>query len=562
MGEERLQHCLCGTAHSISLNNFEAIRTYDRQTSIHAVTGDRTLLMIRVDFEDLPGAPKNRFGEVITSDDLQRIVNEQVAPFLHEVSYGKTTLTLTSQAVTETLRLPKPAQYYAIQPTLNELNEDAVAKAKEAGYHTLAFNHIGILFSSLKDLPESRWRSAGWAQLGGNRSWFNGSFSPGVFIHELGHNFGLHHAGIWKVPGGSDDPADPLGTWQDYANPFDVMGRSSYDAKHLHYFHPVSLRRLGWLAESAVQRLTSDTTIRLHRYDHPQAHRQNTLAVEIPVSDDTSYWLAYRHKFTALRGAVQITRTDKKTGTTTLFDMTPGASLNDSALSVDRQFLERTTPFLVETLAAGNESEGSEWVDVRIRFGDEVLSTPPIWDVDPPAKEPDDDSPPDKAPPPQTPDPKPAPLNLWLTKYFEGQHASSVMDESSDADQDGVTNLVEYALDRDPQNPFGIHGQAALPEIGVEQGGPNQEFHLTLTLDLPNPLRSDVIYEVCARQEAEDVLVIARKEGENPWEDDVSGQITPLASTDAQRLHFRVRDTARLDTTERRFLFLRVRLKD
>ena len=92
----------------------------------------------------------------------------------------------------------------------------------------------------------------GWAGLGampGSESWNNGSFSLRVVAHELGHNFGVHHASSLScTSGGGRVSLSSSCSSAEYGDPFTVMGGSN--SAHDHAFH---LGQFGWLPAGEVR---------------------------------------------------------------------------------------------------------------------------------------------------------------------------------------------------------------------------------------------------------------------------------------------------------------------
>lgn len=92
----------------------------------------------------------------------------------------------------------------------------------------------------------------GWVGLGevpGSQTWNNGAFSLRILAHELGHNFGVHHASSLScTSGGVRVAISSTCTSSEYGDPFTVMGAAA--SAHDHALH---LGQFGWLPSSEVR---------------------------------------------------------------------------------------------------------------------------------------------------------------------------------------------------------------------------------------------------------------------------------------------------------------------
>ncbi len=151
-------------------------------------TGGKNVLIIRVDFSDLAGAP-----EGYSAATVQNIADTQIAPYYIKSSYGLTSLTNT---VTATVyRLPQTAAYYAQNGANDTLHSDA-ENAASADYNVSSYDRIIVFFASLGGLSGSQITYGGLADIGGADVWCNGEFDFRVIAHELGHTYGLYHGNL------------------------------------------------------------------------------------------------------------------------------------------------------------------------------------------------------------------------------------------------------------------------------------------------------------------------------------------------------------------------------
>ena len=167
--------------------------------------GAKSVLVIRLDFSDLPGEP---FTEELA---LSRMT--EVDAFYQSVSYGL--LSFPDVTVTPTMRLPHTRQFYRDSGDYRGLRDDAHIVAEAAGYDPYSYFTDIVAFSQT---------FTDFSALGAVRNrgvWMNGTFYTDTLAHELGHNLGAYHSNAW-IPAG-EDPIGP-GTSAEYGNDFDLMG--------------------------------------------------------------------------------------------------------------------------------------------------------------------------------------------------------------------------------------------------------------------------------------------------------------------------------------------------
>ena len=118
----------------------------------------------------------------------------------------------------------------------------ARSAATNAGADLSGYDHVMYLWPQ-----QSPCSWSGLGQLPGSTSWINGTTSLRTTSHELGHNFGEHHASAARCTEGGATVAIPSAqgscTLAEYGDPFTVMGASST------YLHTGSARaHLGYLS--------------------------------------------------------------------------------------------------------------------------------------------------------------------------------------------------------------------------------------------------------------------------------------------------------------------------
>ena len=124
--------------------------------------------------------------------------------------------------------------------------------------------------------------SCGWAGLAyvGSpyQAWSNGYNSGQVYAHELGHNFGLYHAGSVSCLGSGCSVSE-------YGDPYDTMGNQA-----LMHYDSYQKSRLGWLPGYATY--TGGTAT--YSLAPVEATGGANYAVKIPAGSNRTYWIEYR----------------------------------------------------------------------------------------------------------------------------------------------------------------------------------------------------------------------------------------------------------------------------
>ncbi|HJU55589.1 MAG TPA: hypothetical protein VJ715_13490, partial [Pyrinomonadaceae bacterium] len=157
--------------------------------------GAKTVLLMRIDFSDVPGEPVESYTNVkLTPARAQALIDTECSNFYKSNSYNKTSLKVTTTPV---LRMPQTSGWYITGTNYLQLMSDARAAAKAAGFDTANFNFDLVAFSNIG----FSW--AGLGYVGGKGSWLHGYFDLHVTAHELGHNYGLNHANFWMTTDGS-----------------------------------------------------------------------------------------------------------------------------------------------------------------------------------------------------------------------------------------------------------------------------------------------------------------------------------------------------------------------
>jgi M6 family metalloprotease-like protein len=337
-------------------------------------TGVKQILVIRVDFADLPDS-----GHLASS--LQSVMDTQVRPKFQQSSYGLADIVTTVTATR--YRMPRTASYYATTPDRQGLMEDAV-NAASVDYPVSNYDRHVVVFPSFSKIVNSKIKWAGKSDIPGGviqsnggettrpyegppRSWINGAFQFRVVSHELGHTFGVEHSGLWHVTDGN--PVSPAGSLNALGDTYDIMGTNSGQDTRID-FNPWFKYEMQWLHDEQVQTITESGVYRVYRYDDPAA--TGILALKVNKNTATDYWISLRRSFTdnasMQNGAYIIWGHNTNVHSALLDCTTPGTSIADAALQVSHTL---TDGGIAITPLANGGTPPHEYMDIQV-----VLPTP------------------------------------------------------------------------------------------------------------------------------------------------------------------------------------------
>lgn len=254
-------------------------------------------------------------------------------------------------------------------------SSSADAAVTSAGVDLGAYDNVVYAF------PSTSCGWAGMASMPGRHSWLNGpgAMNLRVMAHELGHNFGTHHASSLSCTVGglrvslSADPADCNAA--EYGDPFSVMGMSGQN-EHTNF----SRSNFSWLKDANTLTVAASGDYTLHPIENFDSAAVQVLRVARTPSSYLT--LEYRQPsgsfddFTATAAivngiSIRITPSDTVRLQSQLVDTTPDtASFLDASLLAGQTLSDPLSGVSIATM-----SVTSTGAVVRLSFDPEPSAT-------------------------------------------------------------------------------------------------------------------------------------------------------------------------------------------
>jgi len=377
-----------GNALAFNLVDAQMAAAWD---SVTWTTTPKTVFLIRVDFPDLPGAP-------VSKASAELVMNGSVNTSLVDMSYGKAGLIGTASE--QVYRLSGgTATYAGIVPggvasgTFSSNNDALLAAAKaafgsaaksgaDASINLADYDVVGVSFAGI-GCYNSGVKYAGLASIQGGDLWMQGSNEAKVYVHELGHVYGLGHSNFWQT---ADSSVVGAGEEKEYGDIYDVMGKGELPRGH---FHPQAKQRLSWLDANQWADATAagvSRTYRIYRHDDPLT-TGSLRGVRITkhsagVTGDEYYWIGYRAAYSdnsRMSGGAYLLWQRAGAKKSCLLDTTPLTSgeKSDAALDLGRTYEDSESGVRITPVSTGG-SGGDQYLDVRVNLGEFAGNRQPV----------------------------------------------------------------------------------------------------------------------------------------------------------------------------------------
>ena len=290
---------------------------------------------------------------------------KSVAAYYSEVSNGK--LSITGDVF----------GYFTIPAKTTNCNySDWAATARQmataSGINLSAYDHVVHAFGRVS----ACWWG-GLAQVYGKYNWINGSMTPYVTMHELGHNFGAHHASTMTcTKSGSRVTISTNCTVNEYGDPFDLMGQNASGGSKQRHLQTWHRRQLGFLGSSDQQTVTKNGH---YSVATAQVAGGAPRVVRIPRPSGKYYYLEFRQPYglfddysstaAVVSGVLVRIAPDSKRVQSMLLDMNPSTSgFGDAALAVGQTFTDTPNDISIKTT-----SINSNGAKLRIQVGPDTV---------------------------------------------------------------------------------------------------------------------------------------------------------------------------------------------
>jgi len=314
--------------------------------------GEQKTLVMLLNFQDSPDE------QPWTIEQVQNMVFGTVNDYYQEASYGQTWLSGDVQG------------YYTLPMSAScdstDIDNYAMQRLTELGVDEDLYDRVIYLFPQNSNCG---WSGKGTVGGSPSKSWINGSLSLRTVGHELGHNFGLHHAK--KLECAENVLTGDCYTVE-YGDSLDIMGRKGVTG----HFNAVNKDLLGWLNDATAAEIITaehDGSFVVEAYEVASAGGAKGLKIrrgnDSASGEKLWYYVEYRQPLgfdsylsaypDITAGALIHSATEQDVASSQLLDMTPNsvsADWNDAVLPVGVSYTDVNAGVTITTESVNENS--------------------------------------------------------------------------------------------------------------------------------------------------------------------------------------------------------------
>lgn len=228
-------------------------------------TGEKKVAVILTNFS-------NDKSEPFTPDQVRDKVftgSDSANAYFKEASYGKMSLTGRNNPVGDvygyyTIKKKDKGCLFSFKndKRIKTYTREVRKAVKDSGVNLDGYDHtIYVMPRNSKCKRSDGQPLHGSADLNRSQSWIYGYNLPFIYVHEIGHNLGVHHATSMSCKENGKKTAFPFDYEKckitEYGDPFDIMGgRKDFD--HLPHFNAERKVKFGWISRNNAQTVTKD----------------------------------------------------------------------------------------------------------------------------------------------------------------------------------------------------------------------------------------------------------------------------------------------------------------